>query len=130
MSSRNAEMRADSKLLVSIPTSRWLMMDDFDSKVYSIGSSMVMMCSVRVWLIRSIIEASVVDFPCPTGPTTRKNPCSSWQNVSSAGGSLSSSNDLISLGMSLRAIDVVPCWKNAFPRKRTPGVFAMEPRYG
>ena len=42
--------------------------------MYSIGSSMVMMWHWRVWLILSIIAASVVDLPLPVGPVTRTRP--------------------------------------------------------
>ena len=41
---------------------------------YSIGSSIVMMCSLRSWLIWLIIAASVVDLPEPVGPVTRTRP--------------------------------------------------------
>src|ERR1700733_12166010 len=45
---------------------------------YSIGSSMVMMCSARSELMRSIIAASVVDLPEPVVPVVRIRPrCSS-----------------------------------------------------
>ncbi len=40
----------------------------------SIGSSIVMMWSVRVRLISSISDASVVDLPEPVGPVTRTRP--------------------------------------------------------
>ena len=40
----------------------------------SIGSSIVMMCSSRVWLITSISDASVVDLPEPVGPVTSTSP--------------------------------------------------------
>ena len=38
------------------------------------GSSIVRMCSGRVWLARSIRHASVVDLPEPVGPVTSTNP--------------------------------------------------------
>ena len=40
----------------------------------SIGSSIVTMCSSRVWLISSIIAASDVDLPEPVGPVTSTRP--------------------------------------------------------
>ncbi len=94
------------------------MMHFLGSKMYSIGSSIVMMCSVRFRLMRSIIEARVVDLPCPTGPTTRKNPCSNCVKVSRIGGRLSSVKVLMFFGMRRKAIATVPCSTNALPRKR------------
>ena len=42
--------------------------------MYSIGSSIVRMCSWRSALILSIIAASVVDLPLPVGPVTSTRP--------------------------------------------------------
>ena len=66
------------------------MSDCFGSKMYSIGSSIVTICSARSVLIESTSAASVVVFPCPTGPTTRKNPCDLRANESRTSGRLSS----------------------------------------
>jgi hypothetical protein len=55
---------------VSVPTSRRLVL--FSSRCKnSIGSSPVTMCFGIVRLIRSIIDASVVDLPLPMVPVTR-----------------------------------------------------------
>ena len=42
--------------------------------MYSIGSSIVNICSLRVSFIWSIMEASEVDLPDPVGPVTSINP--------------------------------------------------------
>ena len=60
---KHAGQSAEPKSIVSTRTSRWSMMDFFGSKIYSIGSSMVMMCSARSALIYSIIAARVVVLP-------------------------------------------------------------------
>ncbi len=62
---------------VSVPTSRWLTRHILLRCTNSIGSSMVMMWSGRVWLIRSIIDASEVDLPEPVAPVTSTSPCDS-----------------------------------------------------
>ncbi len=48
--------------------------------MYSIGSSMVRMCSGRLRLIQPIIAASVVDLPEPVGPVISTSP---WGRCSS-----------------------------------------------
>ena len=63
--------------MVSTPISRWLMIDRLSRWRYSIGSSIVMMCAVRVALISSIIAASVVLLPLPVVPVTSTRPRSS-----------------------------------------------------
>ena len=57
-----------------MPTSRWVTAERPCSWTYSIGSSMVRMCSDRVLLMRSMMEASVVDFPEPVGPVRSTKP--------------------------------------------------------
>ena len=59
---------------MSEPSSRWLTTQFLCVCRNSIGSSIVRMCSCLVMLIRSIIVASVVDFPEPVGPVTRMRP--------------------------------------------------------
>ena len=58
---------------------------------YSIGSSIVITCAVRVALISSIIAASVVVLPLPVVPVTSTSPRSSAAIFFSTGGSASSS---------------------------------------
>ena len=62
------ENRAErrTKTRVSIRTSRWSIMDFLASYMYSIGSSMVTMCSARGALMCSTIAARVVVLPRPT----------------------------------------------------------------
>ena len=64
---RRAARRAVAKLEQSAPTSRWLMMERLSRCRYSMGSSMVRMCSFRVALMRSIMAARVVDLPRARG---------------------------------------------------------------
>ena len=54
----------------------------------SIGSSMVIMCSAFVELMRSIIAASVVDLPEPVTPVTRIKPRGMSQTFRSGRGDL------------------------------------------
>ena len=73
-SSRSAERSALEKDFMLLPSSRWLMMLFLCSWTYSMGSSMVMMCSPRSLLIRSIMAARVVDLPLPVTPVTSTSP--------------------------------------------------------
>ena len=59
---------------MSSPTSRWLTAERWWSCTYSIGSSMVRMCTARFALIQSTIDARVVDLPDPVGPVTNTSP--------------------------------------------------------
>ncbi len=61
--------------LRSLPISRCEIIDCFCGKMYSIGSSAVIIRQALFSLIRSIIEAMVVDFPAPVMPVTRTRPC-------------------------------------------------------
>jgi hypothetical protein len=54
------------------------------------GSSRVMMCFLWVEFTRSIIAASVVDFPDPVGPVTRTRPFSRCASACMTSGSPSS----------------------------------------
>ena len=62
------------KSVASAPISRWLTMQLLWRCRNSIGSSIVRMCSARSRLIRSTIDASVVDLPEPVGPVTSTKP--------------------------------------------------------
>ena len=73
-SSRSAARSALLKLSVSLCTSRWLTRQFLCGWMYSIGSSIVRMCSWRSVLILSSIAASVVDLPLPVGPVTSTRP--------------------------------------------------------
>ena len=82
---RSAPRSASAKPIASWPTSRWLTMQRLWWWRNSIGSSIVMMWSVRVRLISSISEASVVDLPEPVGPVTSTRPrgfvVNSWSDA-------------------------------------------------
>ncbi len=88
------------------------------SKIYSIGSSMVMIWSVLVWFISSIMAARVVDFPWLEGPVTRTNPWLAPANSCRMKGRFSSSIVLIFVGISRRATEISPRWKKTFTLKR------------
>jgi len=57
-----------------MPTSRWLMIDLSSLNVYSIGSSMVTMCSLSRSFMYWSIEAIVVLLPDPVTPATMMIP--------------------------------------------------------
>ena len=73
-SSRSAARSGCANEWVSLCTSRWLTRQFLCWWMYSIGSSIVRMCSWRSRLILSSIAASVVDLPLPVGPVTRMRP--------------------------------------------------------
>ena len=82
------------------------------------GSSMVMMWSVRVELMRSTMAARVVDLPLPVVPVTSTMPRDSWQILSITRGRISSSRVRILVGMTRSTMPTLPrCWKT-FTRKR------------
>ena len=90
-SSRSAERRARSNDGLSRPISRWLTAESLWWWTYSTGSSIVRMWHDRVSLMRSMIEASVVDLPEPVGPVTRTKPRGRVASHSAVGGRSSSS---------------------------------------
>src|SRR6267378_3748737 len=65
----------------------------------SMGSSMVIKCSARLALMRSIIAASVVDLPEPVVPVTSTNPRCSSQILEMTAGRFNSSVVRIFVGM-------------------------------
>ena len=69
------------KVSVSPPTSRWLTRLCLWLCTYSIGSSIVTMCTRRFSLRWSIMLASVVDLPEPVGPVRRTKPL--WDFITS-----------------------------------------------
>src|SRR3989338_1015608 len=87
---------------------------------------MVIMCSARSLLIRSTNAASVVDLPWPTGPTTKKNPCSRRVKTSRIGGKFNSTRFLISPGIRRNATPTTPCCKKALPRNLVPPFVVYE----
>ena len=87
---RRMYLSAFLKDWVSAPTSRWFTRQFLWGCRYSMGSSMVMMCSCRSVLILSMIEASVVDLPDPVGPVTSTRPRGFLASSVTTGGSPSS----------------------------------------
>ena len=69
-----------------------------------------MMWSVRVRLISSISDASVVDLPEPVGPVTSTSPRGFVVNSCREDGSFSSSSDLMSVGMVRNAAARLSRW--------------------
>ena len=117
-SSRRAYLSADPKLLVSVPTSRWLTMQPWCRWMNSIGSSTVMMCPFRSLLILSIIAASVVLLPEPVGPVTRMRPRGLSASLAMTGGSPSCWNVSTLKGIIRMTIATQPRCLNTLPRKR------------
>ena len=79
---------------------------------------MVMMCSAWVALIRSMMAAKVEDFPDPAGPVTKTMPVLSIAIFFSSGGSISSSNVGILLGIIRMTMAYVPRCRKMLVRKR------------
>ena len=61
-----------------------------------------------MWLIWSIIAASVVLLPLPVVPVSRMRPRSSSAMVFTIGGSSSAAIELTPIGMTRRAMAIVP----------------------
>ena len=102
---------------VSMPTSRWLMIELRSGCRNSIGSSIVTMCLCIVRFMWSIIAASVVDLPEPVVPVSRMIPRSSSASCGD-GGRLSSSTDLMLTGIARMTSEMEPRWRKALTRKR------------
>ena len=82
------------------------------------GSSSVMMCFFWVEFTRSIIAASVVDFPDPVGPVTRTRPFSRWASVWTMSGRPSSWQDRIRVGITRNTAPSPFRWLNTLTRNR------------
>jgi len=93
---------------------------------YSIGSSMVMMWQARCSLMKSIIDAKVVDLPAPVGPVTRKSPLLIFRSSWMAAGRPSSSNDMKRDGMARNAAATLPLWRYTFMRMRPTPLIPKE----
>jgi hypothetical protein len=103
---------------VSAPTSRWFTTQFLCGWRYSIGSSIVRMCSCRSVLILSIIDASVVDFPEPVGPVTSTRPRGRFESSATIGGSPSSAKVRILNGIVRNAPATAPRCMKTFARNR------------
>ncbi len=113
---RRAFFSAVSKLLVSVPTSRWLTIDFLFLKMNSTGSS-----SVRMWpdfceLRRSSIAESEVDLPEPVAPTIRIRPRFCRMSSFSTSGSPRVSNCGTSPGMKRTTTAGEFFWRKALMR--------------
>ncbi len=98
-SSRSAARSARLNDPVWVYTSRWLTRHFLFSWTNSIGSSIVMMWSLRVSLMRSTMAARVVDFPDPVGPVTSTRPLFSKHRLRTHSGRPRSSKLRISAGI-------------------------------
>ena len=108
---------------VSMPTSRWLMIERLSTCRNSIGSSIVTMCLDIVRLMWSIIAASVVDLPEPVVPVSRMIPRSSSASVGDdrRAGELGDRADRVRDRAATTLS--VPRWRKALTRKRaTPEI--------
>ena len=112
--------------LVSACSSRWLTMAFWWECRYSIGSSMVMMCTGFSRLTLSSMAASVVDLPEPVGPVTSTRPRGFSHRVSTIGGSPSSLKPRISYGMRRKAAATAPRWMKTLARKRASPLMPKE----
>ena len=84
---------------------------------------MVRMCSSRVSLISSIIDASDVDLPEPVGPVTSTRPRGFLVKSWTTGGRPRSSIGTIWAGIRRKAAPIAERWKYALTRKRAwPGI--------
>ena len=91
----------------------------------SIGSSSVMMCFFWVALTRSIMAASVVDFPDPVGPVTSTRPFSRSARVCMTSGRPSSWNDRICVGITRNTAPSPFRWWNTLTRNRACSPISM-----
>ena len=122
-SSRRAPLKAAEKDRVCVPTSRWFTRQPWLWCTNSIGSSMVMMWSLRCLLAWSTIAASVVDLPLPVGPVTRTSPLCSNAARFRRGGSPSSSAVFTLVGICRNTAPQPYFWLKKLHRKRaTPGI--------
>jgi hypothetical protein len=87
-------------------------------KMYSIGSSTVMMCEARVSFTCWIIAARVEVLPQPAGPTTRARPWWWWVRVLRISGMPSSERVGIFPGIPRNTRLSPFFWTNALARKR------------
>ena len=117
-SSRSAARSATAKLVESWPISRWLTTQLISSCMNSIGSSIVMMWSFRLRLMKSTIAASVVDLPEPVMPVQRTSPRRCIESCSRTGGRPSSSNFGFFDGIDRSTARMLPSARKMLTRKR------------
>src|SRR5512139_2830789 len=115
---RRVFFSAENQLSVSMPTSRWVMIDFLCSCTYSIGSSIVMMWSAAFSLRCPTIAASEVDLPVPVPPTKITRPRLIIATSRRIGGRFSSSIFGILVLMVRITMPTRPCCTKALTRKR------------
>ena len=94
--------------------------------MYSMGSSMVMMWPSRRWLIRSIMQASVVDLPLPAGPVTSTSPFIRSAAASTVSGIDSASGSGKPKRITRSTTASEPRWCSTLARKRPISRMAKE----
>ena len=120
-SCRRERRSPSAKVGVSMPTSRCVKSEAFDSKIYSPGSSIVTIWRRTDWLIASSAAATVVDFPDPVGPETMIIPAGRpLHSRSSSVGTPSVSNTGISRRILRRTAARAPSCRRRLTRKREP----------
>ena len=77
-----------------------------------------MMWPARSRLMRSMIDASVVDFPDPVGPVTSTKPLASRAKSATDAGTPRSSSGLISKGMARMTAPRESRWRKTLTRNR------------
>src|SRR6266566_3962660 len=117
-SCRMAYLRAAAKLLVSVPTSRWLTMQLWWRWMNSIGSSTVIMWPFSSLLILSTMAARVVLFPDPVGPVTSTRPRGRSASLATTTGRPRSSKVRTLKGIWRMTSDTQPRCLKQLPRKR------------
>src|SRR5512139_659443 len=115
---RSVFFSAANQLSVSMPTSRWLMIDFLCSCTYSIGSSIVMMWSAAFSLRWPTMAASEVDLPEPVAPTKTTRPRLIIATSRSTGGRLRLSIFGILVLIVRITTPTRPCCTNTLTRKR------------
>ena len=103
---------------MSVGTSRWVTMQPRWLWMYSMGSSIVMMWPERSRLMRSMMQASVVDLPEPAGPVTSTRPFCRPAVRRTASGMLKSLGSGRPNGITRMTADSEPRWRNTLARKR------------
>ena len=112
---------------VSVPTSRWLMIDCLSAWRYSTGSSIVTMCAARFSLMWSMSAFIVVVLPQPAGPVTSTRPAPFGRDALDTGGSPSWSQAGMPCITRRKTRASEPRWRYTWTRNRpTPETLERE----
>ena len=109
-SCRNMFFNASAKSGVSVSSSRCETAAFPSANRYSMGSSMVTMCTCRCSMTLFRIAARVVDLPDPVGPVIRTRPAGRWTKVSRTSGRFRSPIDGSLKGMRRKTAAREPRW--------------------